>query len=187
MAGRWAEVEWTGDWISFLDTLLQTSLLSTTSRNLSLPVDFEKIVIDPVEFRKHLKDPEDGQEHPTVHVTIHRNQHKITCPGIEIKNIQATVVPRKGQRGNLAYEKYGFCPYNETSDMDTETHLWEMVDLVLENNRSKELKVTDIFTKKENSLAGVFRHILTLKPLREVITTLQKNSKIVISHLFQQR
>ena len=79
----------------------------------------------------------------------------------------ATVVPRKGQRGNLAYEKYSFCPYNEKA-VDKEPVMWELVDLVLENNRSKDLKVVDVFTNKDNSLAPLYLHILNLKPLREV-------------------
>ena len=60
--GLWAEVSWTGNWISFLDTLLQASILCTTKRNLALPVDFERIVIDPIEFLKHVKEPKEGQE-----------------------------------------------------------------------------------------------------------------------------
>ena len=77
-------------------------------------------------------------------------------------------MPRKGQRGNLAYEKYTFSPYVENSTQSMEPHLWEMVDLVLDNNRSKDLKVVDIFTQKENSLAQAYQQILNLKPLREV-------------------
>ena len=90
------------------------------------------------------------------------------CPGIEVKGLQPTILPRKGQRGNLAYEKYAFSPYVENSTQDMESHLWEMVDLVLDNNRSKDLKVADIFTQKENSLAQAYQRILNLKPLREV-------------------
>lgn len=104
---------------------------------------------------------------PTVRVSVYPNQNKITCPGIELKGLMATVVPRKGQRGNLAYEKYSFCPYNEKA-VDKEPVMWELVDLVLENNRSKDLKVVDVFTNKDNSLAPLYLHILNLKPLREV-------------------
>ena len=49
-----------------------------------------------------------------------------------------------------------------------EPHMWELVDLVLQNSAGKSLKVADVFTKKENTLAGTYQHILTLKPLREV-------------------
>ena len=95
-------------------------------------------------------------------------ERKIVCPGIEFKGLQPTTLPRKGQRGNLAYEKFAFTPYLENSTQDMESHLWEMVDLVLDNNRIKDLKVMDIFTQKENSLAKTYQEILNLKPLREV-------------------
>lgn len=110
---------------------------------------------------------------PTVRVTVHQHQNKVTCPGIEIKGLTVRTVVRTGQRGNLAYEKHAFCPYVvESSDLDLEAHVWEMVDLVLENNHSKDLKVLDVFTNKNNSLAPLFSHILTLRPLREVRTAL---------------
>ena len=68
----------------------------------------------------------------------------------------------------MAYEKFDFCPYVETSKLDVEPHMWELVDLVLSNTAGKNLKVADVFTQKENTLAGMYQHILTLKPLREV-------------------
>ena len=186
----WADVAWKGSWVSFLDAMLQIPLLCTASRNLAVPIDFEKIIIDPIVFKKHLKPPEDGKDckilsfttnighqntelffktpDPLVRVVILPNQRKIMCPGVEFKGLQPTIMPRRGQRGNLAYEKFAFCPFVEKSAQDMESHLWEMVDLVLDNNRSKDLKVVDIFTQKQNSLAKDYQHILTLKPLREV-------------------
>ena len=105
---------------------------------------------------------------PTVRVAILPNQHKVICPGIEFKGLNATIVPAKRQRGNLAYEKFDFCPFVETSNLDVEPHMWELVDLVLSNTAGKNLKVADVFTQKESSLAGMYQHIITLKPLREV-------------------
>lgn len=105
-------------------------------------------------------------------MTIDPSLDIVSCPGVEIKGLTATVVARKGQRGNLAYEKYAFCPFVETSNLDLDPHIWEMVDLVLENNHNSDLKVVDVFTDKSNSLARLFTHILTLKPLRVVRKTL---------------
>ena len=184
-------MNWTGNWYSFLDTVLQTSILCTTSRHLALPTEFEKITIDPQTFLTSLKEPQDGNKcecrcvelsdfklklstkpnffpDPTVRVAILANQHKVICPGIEFKGLTVTIVPAKRQRGNLAYEKFDFCPFVETSNLDVEPHMWELVDLVLENTAGKNLKAADVFTKKENTLAGMYQHILTLKPLREV-------------------
>ena len=96
---------------------------------------------------------------PLVRVFVLPNQKKIICPGVEFKGLQATIIPRRGQRGNLAYEKFSFCPYMENSPQNTETHLSELVDLVLDNNRSKDLKVVDIFTHKgELTDQGISAH-----------------------------
>ena len=64
---------WRGNWTSFLDTMLQTSLLCTTARNLAVPIDIEKIIIDPVTFKKYLKEPEEGKKRKraTEHVFIY--------------------------------------------------------------------------------------------------------------------
>ena len=58
--GSWAEIVWKGNWITFLDTMLQASILTTATRNLSLPVEIEKITIDPNEFFNQLKEPASG-------------------------------------------------------------------------------------------------------------------------------
>ena len=60
--GKWADVAWIGNWISFLDTLLQTTILSMSSRNLALPTDFESIAIDPIEFFRHLPEASPGSD-----------------------------------------------------------------------------------------------------------------------------
>ena len=53
--GKWADIAWNNNWITFLDTMLQACILTKVNRNLSLPVEIEKITIDPNEFLKHLK------------------------------------------------------------------------------------------------------------------------------------
>ena len=53
--GKWAEIAWKDNWITFLDTMLQASILTKATRNLSLPVEIEKIAIDPLELFKHLQ------------------------------------------------------------------------------------------------------------------------------------
>ena len=54
--GRWAEIVWKDNWISFLDTMIQASIITITdARTLSLPVEIERISIDPNDFFRHLK------------------------------------------------------------------------------------------------------------------------------------
>ena len=106
---------------------------------------------------------------PLVRVVTLPNLRKIIAPGIEFKGLQPTIIPRKGQRGNLALDKFTFCPFVEkTSGEDMKPHVSEMVDLVLDNCRTKELKVVDVFTNKDNSLAKLYHQILSRKPMQQV-------------------
>lgn len=39
---------WTGNWVSYIDTLLQFELISIKTRELRLPTYIKEVVIDPV-------------------------------------------------------------------------------------------------------------------------------------------
>jgi len=45
-------LEWNGNWISYIDTMLQFSILGLKTKELYLPTRLQKIIVDPV---KHLK------------------------------------------------------------------------------------------------------------------------------------
>ena len=104
-----------------------------------------------------------------MRVQIDSDRNLISCPGVEIKGLITTNIPRKSQRGNVAYEKYSFCPL-VTSELhkDKETALQEMVDLVLENHDGKKIEILDIFTKKDQSTVRTVSEIMALKPLLQV-------------------
>lgn len=46
--GSKGKVVWTGNWVSYIDTLLQFELISIKSRELRLPTYIKEVIIDPV-------------------------------------------------------------------------------------------------------------------------------------------
>lgn len=46
-SGTTGELAWSGNWVSFLDTMLQMSILSKESRCLRVPTRIQSICIDP--------------------------------------------------------------------------------------------------------------------------------------------
>ena len=105
-----------------------------------------------------------------VRVTIDRCRNLISCPGVEIRGLITANVPRKSQRGNLAYEQYSFCPLVSSQiPVGRETALWEIVDLVLENYDGKKIEILDVFPKKEQSTVSTIRQIMALRPLLQVL------------------
>ena len=105
---------------------------------------------------------------PNIRVTIDHHMNTISCPGIEIKGLTTKAVRRREQKANLAYEKYTFCPFLDEAPGVRQTQMWELIDLVLENNPGTAIEVSDVFLKKENSVAKTIQEIIAMKPLRQV-------------------
>lgn len=98
-------------------------------------------------------------------------QQTVTCPGVEIKSVCSTIVPRKtGFSGNRGFDKYAFCPYVEdSSNLRLEASLlWELMDLVVENSSKKRLSVVNIFAKRTNSAAQLFTDFIKVQLRHEV-------------------
>lgn len=53
--GSKGKVAWTGNWVSYIDTLLQFELISIKTRELRLPTYIEEVIIDPVYHKEVVK------------------------------------------------------------------------------------------------------------------------------------
>lgn len=51
-SGTSGQLEWTGNWVTFIDTMLQFSILGLKVKELYLPTRMQRVIIDPV---KHLE------------------------------------------------------------------------------------------------------------------------------------
>ncbi len=54
MLGNHCLLEWKNEWVAFLDTLLQTSLEYTGSRECQLPTEIRKLVIFPETLTEYI-------------------------------------------------------------------------------------------------------------------------------------
>ena len=51
---------WNDNWVSFLDTMLQMQIISTSGRELRLPTRIRSLRIDPLGHEKFISTLEDG-------------------------------------------------------------------------------------------------------------------------------
>jgi len=54
-SGSKGKVAWTGNWVSYIDTLLQFELISIKTRELRLPTYIKEVIIDPVYHKQVVK------------------------------------------------------------------------------------------------------------------------------------
>lgn len=103
------KLKWENNWISYLDTMLQFSILGMSTRNLYLPTRLQYIKINPdVHFK--IAESENG-----VPVVMDRTINACVSGGVEMKGIKASLAPRRqGQQAPPTLEEYCFIPYEET-------------------------------------------------------------------------
>lgn len=110
VAGATGELEWIGNWISFIDTMLQFSILGINTRELYLPTRMQRVCIDP---KKHLQFIESLPEGGNIPVSVYRDIDVIKAGGIELRGMKSSLAPRRQQtQAAPKLENYTFVPYS---------------------------------------------------------------------------
>ena len=78
LSGTKGELKWTGEWVSFLDTMLQLSVLRLPGRGLRLPTRLRSLRIDP---SIHLEIVKEG----SCDVKVDPRMELVTAGGVELR------------------------------------------------------------------------------------------------------
>ncbi|XP_066519867.1 fatty acid synthase [Hoplias malabaricus] len=125
-AGNQGKLQWTGNWVSFLDTMLQMIVVGLSGRNLRLPTRIRSVCVDPTLHEERVHDyPEDRK---AVDVYVNRCLDSITAGGVKICGLHATVAPRRQQQQTPpTLEEFVFVPYVETECLRSSEKLGEQL------------------------------------------------------------
>lgn len=174
--GNTGKLKWNNNWITFIDTMLQFSILGKNVKQLLLPTRIQRMVINPKQHLEFLaKQPED-EKHIPVH--MYRDINVIQCGGIELRGLKASLAPRRQQaQAAPKLEKYMFVPY-ENNQLLTEDVVKARIQCVtvllqtlMENSSNAlKLKIAEITDEKpaETLLAPMIINILESEPMVSV-------------------
>ncbi|XP_017773704.1 PREDICTED: fatty acid synthase [Nicrophorus vespilloides] len=191
--GHIGKLNWDKNWISFIDTMLQFSILGQSIRQLYLPTRLQRAIINP---KLHM---EQSKEH--VPVYMYREIGVVKAGGIELRGMKASLAPRRQQtQAAPKLEKYQFVPLNngviqhENEDKFKINVLTVASHLVLENSAGAlKMKIVEVNMGRnaENLLVSQLQDILEREPMLAVDCTVvsptsmesaafeEKNIKIV--------
>ncbi|GFT81890.1 fatty acid synthase, partial [Nephila pilipes] len=113
MEGSKGLLKWIGEWVVFLDAVLQFSVLSVQEKGLALPTRIQKLFIDPVVFKTSIK--KSLKKYGGVPVFCDKYSKKVISDGIELKNVSLEFTQRHPNRQISLLEEYRFVPYYETN------------------------------------------------------------------------
>lgn len=184
------KLKWENNWISFIDTMLQFSILGQNTRELYLPTRLQKIVINP---KFHVEQVSELPEGDHVPVTSYRNISVIKSGGVEIRGMKASLAPRRQQaQAPPKLEKYQFVPYesasplSEDNDKARQQALTALLQLVLENSSGAlKLKAAEAVVDRpiESALGPQIVDILEREPMVAVDYTVVSSSPVDASSL----
>ncbi|KAF3691435.1 Fatty acid synthase [Channa argus] len=111
--GDSGKLQWTGNWVTFLDTMLQMIVVGLSGRSLRLPTRIRSVCVDPVLHLEKVSEYTEGQQALDVH--INRCLYTIVAGGVQICGLHATVAPRRQQQQSPpTLEEFVFVPYMDT-------------------------------------------------------------------------
>jgi len=167
--GTKGQLEWIGNWISFIDTMLQFSILGLKVKELYLPTRMQRVIIDPV---KHLEYIEALGENSTVPVYMYRDIDVIKSGGIELRGMKASLAPRRQQsQAAPKLEKYSFVPYatDKVSSVTDVTNVFAAYLQVALENSAGAMKVKVVEFGGDKPFEGIYMptvvNILESEPL----------------------
>nr|AKG51661.1 fatty acid synthase [Oryzias sinensis] len=121
-------LQWTGNWVTFLDTMLQMLVVGLPGRSLRLPTRIRSVCIDPsAHVAKVYKYSDEKQ---AVDVTVRRHLDSIVAGGVQICGLHATVAPRRQQQQSPpTLEEFVFVPYMQDGCLGSNRELAEQLSV----------------------------------------------------------
>ncbi|XP_076855678.1 fatty acid synthase [Brachyhypopomus gauderio] len=147
-AGDHGKLQWTGNWVTFLDTMLQMIVVGLSGRSLRLPTRIRSVCVDPALHEQTVRDyPGDRK---AVHVHVSRCLDHIRAGGVQICGLHATVAPRRQQQQSPpTLEEFVFVPWMETECLASDVKLHEhlrccknLIDLLQKKLASQGVKIS---------------------------------------------
>uniref|UniRef100_A0A673MK06 Fatty acid synthase n=1 Tax=Sinocyclocheilus rhinocerous TaxID=307959 RepID=A0A673MK06_9TELE len=124
--GDYGKLHWTGNWVTFLDTMLQMIVVGLSGRSLRLPTRIRSVCVDPRLHEERVNEYADDQKAVDVHVN--RCLDNITAGGVQICGLHATVAPRRQQQQTPpTLEEFAFVPYVDSDCLRTSEKLGDQL------------------------------------------------------------
>lgn len=145
----YGKLKWEDNWVTFMDTMLQFSILGNPMRSLNLPVRIHSCRVDPAVHARAVSTAGDKG----VDVVYEKYLNVCRAGGVVMKGLKANVAPRRGVQQEPFLEEYQFVPYldDESAGRQREAAVREYVEVccgvarrVLESCGKNKAQISDV-------------------------------------------
>ncbi|XP_019551217.3 fatty acid synthase-like [Aedes albopictus] len=176
-----AKVQWKGNWMAFLDCLLQTGIIAIDTRSLMVPTAIERLCIAP---KAHLAMMErEGEDCEFFTMKSCPNTNVSVCGGIMVCNPRASSVGRRNPPGIPILETYQFVPYHADDQVSDLEAIRMCVQLALENVPTLSINVTEIHSERVPIIAHLFGEAIADLPLVKANLTVLAKAEMELDNV----
>ena len=143
--GLGGKIKWQGNWVAFLDCLLQMQIVGKDTRSLMLPVGLRKVIIKPQEHLQAIEALATGEDEDKIlNVFSNRNTTTLVCGGVEIRDLNASLVARRRPPGIPVLESYKFVAHISGTPITRANAARFCVQLALENDPQPKVLTVEV-------------------------------------------
>ncbi|XP_066589497.1 fatty acid synthase [Prorops nasuta] len=182
---------WNNEWISYLDTMLQFTILGKSTPALFLPTRLQQISINPILHKNLVSELPEGEGLP---VHNYSNINIVKSGGVEIRGMKASLAPRRQQaQADPKHERYTFVPYEnlqalaEDPEKAKQHALTVLLQIVSENLLNLKIKAVEVAGERsaESLLAPNILDILYSEPSLNVELQVTSSSPEVYASVLE--
>ncbi|KAK2585487.1 hypothetical protein KPH14_010141 [Odynerus spinipes] len=148
VTGGKGHIEWTHNWVTFMDNMLQLQILNLDTRGLFVPTGIKKLVIDASTHQCYLRSLPDEQKY--VPVRYYKNYKVIVSGGVEIHGLKASAIARKKLMSEPVLEEYKFIAHRDKKEIPLREILTLSTHIALENQKIIKVKTVEFIDDSEN-------------------------------------
>ncbi|KAH7986441.1 hypothetical protein HPB51_026667 [Rhipicephalus microplus] len=182
---QYGKLNWADNWVTFIDTMLQFSILGNPVRTLRLPVRIQSCRVDPEVHAKIYEKAGDAG------IDVVYNPYLNTClaGGVAITGLKASIAPRRAVQQTPLLEDYQFVSYvdDEKASSQRESQIREYVEVccgvarrVLESCGKNKAQISDVMNGFREAPEQVLNRYLENPGdnhgLLKVLATIQKQT-----------
>ncbi|XP_011313292.1 fatty acid synthase [Fopius arisanus] len=145
--GSKGTLNWSNNWVTFMDTMLQMEILGMDTRNLSVPVAIQKLTIDTKTHLQQIRDMPDEEKEFKVYTSSEHNV--VHSGGVQIRGLKATVISRRKPAGEPVLETYNFVAHRDWAAISLKEAIRLATHLALENHLAIKVKTLEFLEAGE--------------------------------------
>lgn len=145
----YGKLKWEDNWVTFIDTMLQFSILGNPMRTFNLPVRIQSCRVDPEVHAKVVEKVGDAG----IDIVHDRYLNTTRAGGVVLRGLKASIAPRRITQQSPFLEEYQFVPYtdDDTARNERESCVREYVEVccgvarrILESCGKNKAQISDV-------------------------------------------